>query len=151
MSAHCPQDGGFIGAAGCTHPRHAHSPLVKKILATKHPEKLEAYLSRRALKEGFYADDPAGARIGFGTRLLDHIESVEHHPHDIDSRLKHLEFAVDAVRRPDAVEHDHRAIPGRTAYAKAFRNFGMLVIADTETGTVKQAFTFVPNRKGRLR
>lgn len=58
MSGHCPQDGGFIGAAGCTHPRHAHSPLVKRILNAKQPTRLEEYQARRALKEGFYVKDP---------------------------------------------------------------------------------------------
>ena len=33
MSEHCPQDGGFIGDAGCTHPNHQHSELVKGIMS----------------------------------------------------------------------------------------------------------------------
>ena len=35
MSEHCPQDGGFIGDAGCTHPNHQHSELVKGIMSGK--------------------------------------------------------------------------------------------------------------------
>lgn len=35
MSEHCPQDGGFIGDAGCTHPNHQHSELVRGIMSGK--------------------------------------------------------------------------------------------------------------------
>ena len=147
MSTHCPQDGGFIGAAGCTHPRHAHSPLVKRILNAKTPTHITDAEARRALKEGFYVDLPNGERVGFGKTLLNHLDA--HHHTDADARLKHLEYAIDTIRHPDGVEKKHRLIQGRTAYAKAYKNFGMLVLADTETGLVKQAFTFFPNRKGR--
>ena len=37
MSEHCPQDGGFIGDAGCTHPNRQHSELVKGIIANAMP------------------------------------------------------------------------------------------------------------------
>ena len=37
MSGHCPQDGGFIGDAGCTHPNHQHSEFVKSMLEAKTP------------------------------------------------------------------------------------------------------------------
>ena len=149
MSAHCPKDGGFIGAAGCTHPRHAHSALVRKILAAKSPANITEGEARRALAEGFYVDDPQGNRIGFGKPLLAHLTDAAHHPNDARKRLARLEFAVATVRRPDAAERDHRLVRGRTAYARAFREFGMLVVADTESGILKQAFTFVPKRKNR--
>ena len=37
MSEHCKQDGGFIGDAGCTHPNHQHSELVRGLLAASEP------------------------------------------------------------------------------------------------------------------
>lgn len=146
--AHCPKDGGFIGESGCSHPNHEHSPLVKYILAAKKAEPIKASYSRKALREGFYITAPNGDRIGFGSRLLAHIDS--HHPNDSEKRLERLCFAVEAVRNPDAVERNHREIKGRTTYAKAFADFGIIVIADAE-GDVSQAFTFVPNRKGKAR
>ena len=43
MSDHCPQDGGFIGDAGCTHQNHQHSELVKKVLASaSNPHEMSA-------------------------------------------------------------------------------------------------------------
>ena len=33
MSERCPYDGGFIGDAGCTHPNHRHSDLVRGIVS----------------------------------------------------------------------------------------------------------------------
>ncbi len=144
MANHCPQDGGFIGAAGCTHPHHAHSTLVKRILNAKTPHRLEDYQARRALKEGFYVKDPSGESVGFGKPLLNHLDA--HHPNDTKKRLERLEYAVDTVRHPNGVEKNHRLIQGRTAYAKAFNGFGMLVLTDKK-GTVWQAFSFFPNRK----
>lgn len=37
MSERCPQDGGFVGECGCTHPNHEHSELVKGLLAAGSP------------------------------------------------------------------------------------------------------------------
>lgn len=143
MSAHCPQDGGFVGAAGCTHPRRAHSPLVKKILAAKSPKKMLPEEVDAALGEGFYVKC-GSHRVGFGKRLLDHINA--HHPNDAKERKTFLQFAVATVRDPDAVERNHRTVPGRTAYAKAFTDFGLLVIADKHRN-INDVFTFVPKRK----
>ena len=36
MPDRCPQDGGFIGSCGCTHPNHEHSELVKAVLEDSH-------------------------------------------------------------------------------------------------------------------
>ena len=55
MSEHCLQDGGFIGDAGCTHPNHQHSDLVKSILSSSsNPHKISASDAESALIEGFY-------------------------------------------------------------------------------------------------
>lgn len=75
MSARCPQDGGFVGDAGCTHPNHAHSALVERIAASADaPRMVSTSEAEAALREGFYVSNPDGARVGFGRRLLDHIE-----------------------------------------------------------------------------
>lgn len=103
-----------------------------------------------ALREGFYVSNPDGARVGFGQRLLDHIEKG-HLKGDADARKTRLAFAVATVTRPDAVERGHRAIPGRTAYARAFNDFGILVVSEKGSDTVEQVFTVVPNRNGKRR
>lgn len=145
MSTHCPKDGGFIGAAGCTHPRHVHSPLVREILAEKSPKRMLPEDVDSALGEGFYIRC-GSRRVGFGKRLLDHINT--HHPNDAKERKTFLQFAIAAVRKPDAIERNHRSIKDRTAYAKAFADFGILVISDRR-GDIHDVFTFVPKRKMR--
>lgn len=145
MSTHCPQDGGFIGAAGCTHPHHAHSPLVKRIINAKTPQAIPSSDARTALHEGFYIDAPNKERVGFGRKLLSHIDA--HYTADADARLSRLEFAIATVKSPDCVETHHRDLPSRTAFAKAFKDFGMLVITDKERQNVQYAFTIIPKRK----
>lgn len=149
MSTHCPQDGGFIGAAGCTHPHHAHSPLVKRILNAKTPQAIPSSDARTALREGFYIDAPNNERVGFGKKLLSHIAA--HYAADADARLSRLEFAIATVKSPDAIATNHRNLPNRTAYAKAFKDFGMLVITDKERQNIQMAFTFFPQRKEKLK
>ena len=81
MSGHCPQDGGFIGAAGCTHPNHQHSELVKGIIVNAMPRGRLHLISEAdaeaALKEVFYVNDPTGKRVGFGKGLLEHIDKCD--------------------------------------------------------------------------
>ena len=60
MSGHCPQDGGFIGDAGCTHPNHQHSEFVKSMLEAKTPRTVSPADCDRALHEGFYVNSADG-------------------------------------------------------------------------------------------
>ena len=69
MSEHCPQDGGFIGDAGCTHPNHQHSELVKGIMSGE-PAMISPRDATAALNEGFYVKNPEGKQVGFGKKLL---------------------------------------------------------------------------------
>ncbi len=152
MSEHCSQDGGFIGKAGCTHPNHQHSELVKGLLAEKSPRMISAGDCDAALKEGFYVDGANGKRIGFGNDLLEHINGdMFHGPEDIIARKERLLFAVATVRNPDKTEENHRQVPGRTLYAKAFDDFGILAVSDSESGAIDKVFTYFPRRGGKKR
>ncbi len=156
MSDHCPLDGGFIGDAGCTHPNHQHSELVKGIIANAYPRGHLHMVSPEdaatALREGFYVNDPSGKRIGFGEKLLTHIDSdSQHSPKDAAERKARLIYAVSTVMHPDKTETNHRSIPGRTAYAKAFEDFGILAVTEPESDTIASVFTFFPRRGARKR
>lgn len=148
MRKHCPQDGGFVGDAGCTHPNHRHSELVRRIVAeaVARPRRVTSGEAEAALREGFYVSGPGGTRVGFGKRLLEHIDA--HGEKDAAGRKTFLEFAVNAVGSPDRVDAGHRGLEGRTAYAKRFREFSMLVISDKKTNSVEEVFTIVPKRGG---
>lgn len=151
MSEHCPQDGGFIGDAGCNHPNHQHSEMVRRIMSGE-PKIISKGEAEAALREGFYVKNPEGNRVGFGKKLLEHIENdPNHEPADADERKKRLMFAVKTVTNPDKMEKNHRSIPGRTAYAKAFKDFGILAISDRESGEIEKVFTYFPRRGARKR
>ena len=110
MSEHCPQDGGFIGDAGCTHPNHQHSELVKGIIVNAAPRGYQHLISESdaeaALKEGFYVKNPEGKQVGFGKKLLEHIDSdTAHSPADAAARKQRLIYAVSTVTHPDKVEN----------------------------------------------
>lgn len=150
MSDHCPQDGGFIGKAGCTHPNHQHSELVKKLIAdAANPKMISPRDASSALQEGFYVKNPAGTSVGFGQGLLNHVEG--HLKQDADNRKQRLLFAVNAVTNPDRMEKDHKGAEGRTLYVKAFEKFGMLVVSEKDGDTIEDTFTIFPNRKGKKR
>ncbi len=152
MSTHCPQDGGFIGAAGCTHPHHAHSPLVKRIINAKTPRLISADNAERALREGFYVDAPNKERVGFGKNLLTHIKKSPHHAQaDATARLERLEFAVNTIKSPDVLERNHRDLPNRSLYVKAFKDFGIFAITEKDGLNLEQVYTFFPRRGGRKR
>ena len=156
MSEHCPQDGGFIGDAGCTHPNHQHSELVKGIIVNAMPRGRLHLISEAeaeaALKEGFYVNDPSGKRVGFGHGLLEHIDNdTNHSPEDAKARKQRLIYAVQTVTHPDKTEKNHRSIPGRTAYAKAFDDFGILAITEPESDVISKVFTYFPRRGARKR
>lgn len=148
MSGRCPQDGGFIGEAGCTHPNHRHSDLVRGLLEGE-PKTISAGDAEAALREGFYARNPEGRLVGFGERLLSHID--DHNKGDADARKTRLKFAVRAVTNPDRVEKNHRGLEGRTLYTKAFDRFGMLVVSGRGGDLIEQVFTIFPNREGKRR
>ena len=156
MSEHCPQDGGFIGDAGCTHPNHQHSELVQGIIVNAEPRGHLHLISEEdanaALKEGFYVTNPEGKRVGFGKKLLDHIDGdTSHSSADAAARKQRLIYAVATVTHPDKVEKNHRSIPGRTAYAKAFDDFGILAITEPESDTIANVFTYFPRRGAKKR
>ena len=146
MADRCPQDGGFLGDAGCTHPNHEHSELVRRILADTPPDMVSIADADAALSEGFYVDGPNG-RVGFGRNLKAHIEA--HPQKDADGRKARLRFAIDAVRSPDTVETDHKDLDGRTAYMKSFDGFGVMVVSGKAGDGVEDVFTFVPKRSLR--
>ena len=156
MSEHCPQDGGFIGDAGCTHPNHQHSVLVTGIIVNAMPRGHLHLISEAdaeaALKEGFYVNDPSGKLVGFGHGLLEHIDNDPNHaPDDAKARKQRLIYAVQTVTHPDKTEKNHRSIPGRTAYAKAFDDFGILAITEPESDVIAKVFTYFPRRGARKR
>jgi hypothetical protein len=149
MSGHCPQDGGFIGDAGCTHPNHQHSELVKGLLSAKEPKTISTKDAEAALKEGFYVKNPEGKQVGFGEQLLTHIGS--HLKGDADARKTRLMFAVKTVTEPDVVDKNHKGLENRTLYTKAFDKFGILAVSEPGKDSIEQVFTIVPNRKGKKR
>ncbi len=151
MSDHCPQDGGFIGKAGCTHPNHQHSELVKKLIDNAaSPVEMSMENARAALSEGFYVTDPEGKRVGFGKNLLDKINAhAKVHPKDAKRRLECLHFAVATVTNYDSIEHDHKGLQGRTAYCKRFKDFGIMAISDPEGQNIDYVFNIIPKRSLR--
>ena len=74
MTEHCPKDGGFIGEAGCTHPNHEHSELVKSMLSGE-TRMVSEDDATAALREGFYIKNPNGKQLGFGPSPLALIEN----------------------------------------------------------------------------
>lgn len=149
MSDRCPQDGGFVGECGCTHPNHRHSELVEGLLDAKRaPALISSADFDAAIEEGFYAVSPSG-RVGFGKRLLNDWQNGKHGKKDVDGRKSRLAFAVATVREPDATERDHRGFKGRIAYTKAFEDFGIVVISDPTDHNYATAFTYIPKRKGK--
>ena len=153
MTKKCPQDGGFIGDAGCTHPNHQHSELVKKVISSStNPSMMSEADATSALTEGFYVSDPSGKRLGFGKGLLNHIDNDPNHaPGDAKARKERLQFAVATVTHPDRKETNHRMIPGRTAYTKAFKDFGIIAITEKESDAIAKVFTYFPRRGGKKR
>ena len=152
MSEHCPQDGGFIGDAGCTHPNHQHSELVKGVIAAakaKKPHSISASDAEVALKEGFYVDGLNGKRIGFGKSLLKHFNEDPHDPDDVKNRKRLLLFAVDTAMHPDKTTNNNRGIPGRTAYCKAFNSFGVIAITGKESEDIEYVFNYVLDGRTR--
>ena len=147
MSNNCPQDGGFVGASGCTHPNHNHSELVKRIISEE-PKTISTKDAEAALKEGFYVRNPEGKQVGFGQKLLTHLEA-HHLEGDSNARKTRLMFAVKTVTNPDKIEKNHRNLAGRTLYSKSFEKFGIIAISEKGSDTVEQIFTIVPNRKGK--
>ena len=146
MSEHCPQDGGFIGDAGCTHPNHQHSELVKGIMSGE-PAMISPRDATAALNEGFYVKNPEGKQVGFGKKLLAHLDA--HSEGDAAERKRRLKFAVNTVTSPAKVEKDHKGFEGRTLYTKAFDSFGMMAISEKGSDTIEHMFTIIPNRRGK--
>ncbi len=141
----CPQDGGFLGDAGCTHPNHKYSAHVERLLdSARNPVPITAADAEKALNEGFYVNTAtAGVRVGFGKRLLDHIG--DHGATTAKERKEKLLFAIKTVRGGKRAPNP-KGGAGSFAYAKRFDEFGMLVCTDKE-GHVEEAFTFFHNPK----
>ena len=159
MSGRCSQDGGFVGDCGCTHPNHEHSELVKGLLNAETPEFITEADGEAALLEGFFVDgvDPDGNEytVGFGHKILDHWNDPRpghtHDPKDIKARKERLGFAVDTAKHPEKVEKNHQDYQGRTLLFKAYKRFGMSVIADPGNDNRIEAFTFIPKRSDKQR
>ena len=156
MSGHSPQDGGFIGDAGCTHPNHQHSELVKSLLVGTDPRGHRRDISPdefdAAVSEGFYVDGANGQRMGFGKALLRHFNE-DHDPNstDIQNRKARLMYAIATVKYPDKVEWLHEGLQGRTAYTKAFDKFGILAVSDRDGKSIEYVFNIMPKRSLRKR
>lgn len=150
MSGRCPQDGGFIGDAGCTHPNHWHSELVRGLLSAESPREISPADCDLALTEGFYVDNPEGKRVGFGA-ALDRLLNTDHasQKRDMENRKARLLYAVDAVRKPDKVDSSHKGLEGRTAYLKSFDGFGIMAIADSGGRNIEHVFNIIPKRSLR--
>lgn len=153
MSAHCPKDGGFIGAAGCTHPHHVHSPLVRKILKQSvSPTLISVEDADAALREGFYVKSKDGRRVGFGKNLIRHLD-IDHAASikDANARKQRLLFAIKSITDADKIERGHKGIKGRTAYAKSFDGFGILALSDRANRNIEYVFNFFPDRRMGLK
>lgn len=146
-SKHCPQDGGWIGDAGCTHPNHEHSALVKRLLATKTPRPIDPRDCDAALREGFYVNTKTGERVGFGPQLAEHLG--HHGKADQRRRKRLLPYAIKTVtsgkRKPNP-----KGGKGSWGYAKRFEKdgFGLLVLTD-EHGNVEDVFDIILQNGGR--
>lgn len=145
MSGHCPQDGGFMGDAGCTHPNHQHSEFVKSILEAKTPRTVSPADCDRALREGFYVNSADGKRVGFGRQLAEHM--AHHNPADKARRRSHLLYAVSTVKSGRKAPNP-KGGPGSSAYAKRFGNMKVLVLTDSH-GQVEDVFNIIPKRGGK--
>ena len=142
MPNRCPKDGGFIGQSGCTHPRHVHSPKVQALLAEKTPHRIPVADANAALNEGFYVDNPDGARVGFGWNLKGHLDN-----HGFAEGLKRKEsllYAIDTVRttRPQPSAKNN----GYLEYAKVYGSFSVLAVASPD-GQLEEMITFYLPKK----
>ena len=151
MTKKCPQDGGFIGDAGCTHPNHQHSKLVKSLLGAAQPRAIQHDISPEdfdaAVSEGFYVTGKDGNRIGFGNALLRHFnEDSDPNSADIINRKSKLIYAINTVTHPDRVEQNHKGLEGRTAYTSSYGDFGILAITDKGGKNIEYIFNIIPKR-----
>ena len=144
MPDRCPQDGGFIGRSGCTHPNHVHSQKVQALLAEKTPHRIDVADANAALNEGFYVENPEGTRVGFGWNLKGHLDN-----HGFSQSLKRKEallFAIDTVRttKPEPSKKGN----GYMEYAKVYENFSVLAVSNPE-GDIEEMVTFYLPKKGK--
>jgi hypothetical protein len=141
----CPKDGGFIGSAGCTHPNHEHSELVKRLLAAGAPRPIDPADCDAALREGFYVNTKTGERVGFGPQLVEHLK--HHSKADQRRRKRLLPYAIKTVtsgkRKPNP-----QGGKGSWKYAKWFEEggFGLLVLTDAH-GDVEDVFDIIPKER----
>ena len=142
MIDHCPQDGGFIGKAGCTHKNHQHSPLVKSLLASK-PKTISPNDCDAALAEGFYVNSAFNTRVGFGKKLATHID--HHNQQDRIRRKVNLLYAVATVKGGKRGPNP-KGGPGSYAYARNIDGRRFLVLTD-EDGIVEDVFDIIPGRR----
>lgn len=140
MPEQCPQDGGFIGSCGCTHPNHEHSELVKAVLEDSHdPYPIEPEQCTAALEEGFYVSTRFNTRVGFGKDLLRHLE--EHDPEKADERKALLLYAVDTARTGRRGPNPSGE-PDSFSYAKKYEDGTKILLLTDKEGIVERAFTF---------
>lgn len=144
MSGRCPQDGGFIGNAGCTHPNHQHSELVKGLLSSK-PRTISPADCDAALREGFYVNTAFNSRVGFGAQLAEHID--HHNPADQRRRKINLLYAIATVKGGKRGRNP-KGGPGSFAYARNIDGRKFLVLTD-EHGIVEDVFDIIPHGRRR--
>ena len=144
MSEHCPQDGGFIGDAGCTHPNHRHSELVRGLLAAK-PHPIPPRDCDAALREGFYVSTAFNTRVGFGPHLDAHIR--HHSAADQNRRKANLLYAIATVKGGKRGPNP-KGGPGSFAYARNIDGKRFLVLTD-EHGNVEDVFNIIPPGRSR--
>lgn len=146
MSGHCQQDGGFVGDAGCTHPNHQHSELVRRIAdGASRPTRITPREAEAALRELLRQRPGRNPHRFWGEAARSHRRARREGRGGTED--------VPPVRRqcrrkPGQADKNHRGLNGRTAYAKRFGDFSMLVISDKETNSVEEVFTIVPKRGG---
>ena len=149
MTDKCPQDGGFIGNAGCTHENHEHSPLVERLIKATEPKEITEEEALEALREGFYVSRDK-KQLGFGKNMISHFSKPGKNPKDTKRRLELLPFAIDAVKT-GTVEERHQGLEGRTAYMKSYEKFGIMAVSDKSGKNIEYVFNIIPDRKKRLR
>ncbi|MGN1360348.1 MAG: hypothetical protein ACI4X9_07870, partial [Kiritimatiellia bacterium] len=141
----CPQDGGFVGEDGCTHPNHIRRNLRKKAAKwAKKPDYMDPEEARKAIETGFEVTDSSGLVFTFGESLKRHLD--EHSEKDRSGRYSRLQYAVAAVNSPIR-EVNHRNFPGRIACCQVIDQKHIVVLLADRSGEAVTAFDIIQNKK----
>lgn len=141
----CPQDGGFVGDDGCTHPNHIRRNLQNKVAKwAQNPSRMDPEEARKAIETGFEVTDSGGLVFTFGENLKRHLD--EHSEQDRSGRYSRLQYAVAAVNSPIR-EANHRNFPGRIACCQVIDPKHIVVLLADRSGEAVTAFDIIPGRK----